>query len=220
MPSATGWSANSSNGDGNGPGNGNGRAGSASAALDDPFGMRRAGREVLSLALFESRNHLLRLLALDETPDALRLAAQAGWYQEYWIARHVQRSRGEACDAQGLRLASIEPRIEAWLREVVARHALNSDVDVRISGEAFLTEPGALSSLVADAVTAVTGVAPELSTSGGTSDARFIRRLCPVVEFGLPGQSMHKIDEHAATADIEALAQIYDQLLQRVFATR
>jgi formylglycine-generating enzyme required for sulfatase activity len=117
MPSATGWSANSSNGDGNGPGNGNGRAGSASAALDDPFGMRRAGREVLSLALFESRNHLLRLLALDETPDALRLAAQAGWYQEYWIARHVQRSRGEACDAQGLRLASIEPRIEAWLRE-------------------------------------------------------------------------------------------------------
>ncbi len=110
--------------------------------------------------------------------------------------------------------------LEAWLRAVVARHAPNSDIDIRISGEAFLTVPGALSSLVSDAVTAVTGTTPELSTSGGTSDARFIRRLCPVVEFGLPGQSMHKIDEHAATADIEALAEVYDQLLQRVFATR
>ena len=90
--------------------------GSAGQALDDPAGMRRAGRELLSLALFDSRNHLLRLLALDETPIALRLAARAGWYQEYWLSRHVQRSRGEACDAQGLRLASIEPGIDDWLR--------------------------------------------------------------------------------------------------------
>ena len=122
MPFATGWSGSSASGSGNsgnsgGGSGGSGRQGSASAALDDPFGIRRAGREVLSLAFFESRNHLLRLLALDETPDALRLAAQAGWYQEYWVARHVQRSRGEACDAKGLRLASIEPRVEAWLRE-------------------------------------------------------------------------------------------------------
>jgi succinyl-diaminopimelate desuccinylase len=91
-------------------------------------------------------------------------------------------------------------------------------VEVRISGEAFLTEPGRLSGLVADAVTAVTGLTPELSTSGGTSDARFIRRLCPVVEFGLPGASMHKIDEHADVADIERLADIYDVLLERWFA--
>lgn len=94
-----------------------GLQGGASAALDDPVGMRRAGRELLSLALFDSRNHLLRLLALGETPAALRLAARAGWYQEYWLARHVQRSRGEACEAQGLRLASIEPRIDDWLRD-------------------------------------------------------------------------------------------------------
>jgi formylglycine-generating enzyme required for sulfatase activity len=94
-----------------------GLQGGASPALDDPVGMRRAGRELLSLALFDSRNHLLRLLALDETPAALRAAARAGWYQEYWLARHVQRSRGEACDAQGLRLASIEPRIDDWLRD-------------------------------------------------------------------------------------------------------
>ncbi len=90
--------------------------GGAGAALDDPIGMRRAGRELLSLALFDSRNHLLRLLALGETPAALRLAARAGWYQEYWLSRHMQRSRGEACDPQGLRLASIEPCIDDWLR--------------------------------------------------------------------------------------------------------
>ncbi len=105
-----------------------------------------------------------------------------------------------------------------WIRETVAAHAPSAEVTIRISGEAFLTEPGALSTLVAGAVEAETGLKPELSTSGGTSDARFIRRLCPVVEFGLPGQSMHKVDELAAVADIEALARIYDRLLQRAFA--
>ncbi len=107
--------------------------------------------------------------------------------------------------------------LEAWIRATVAAHAPAADVTVKISGEAFLTEPGAFSSLIADAVTAVTGLAPVLSTSGGTSDARFIRRLCPVVEFGLPGASMHKTDESVAVADLAALADIYDGVLARVF---
>ena len=110
--------------------------------------------------------------------------------------------------------------LEAWLRATVAAHAPSADVTVRISGEAFLTEPGALSGIVADAVTAVTGIVPDLSTSGGTSDARFIRRLCPVVEFGLPGASMHKIDESVAVADLATLVEIYDGVLQRVFQPR
>jgi succinyl-diaminopimelate desuccinylase len=108
--------------------------------------------------------------------------------------------------------------LEAWIREVAAVHASSAHVEVKISGEAFLTEPGALSSLVADAVQAVTGRSPELSTSGGTSDARFIRRLCPVVEFGLPGQSMHKVDEHVAVADVEGLTAIYEAVLARALA--
>ena len=91
---------------------------------------------------------------------------------------------------------------------------------MKISGEAFLTEPGALSDIVAAAVTAVTGAVPQLSTSGGTSDARFIRRLCPVVEFGPPGATMHMVDESIAVADLAALADIYDGVLARVFATR
>jgi succinyl-diaminopimelate desuccinylase len=102
-----------------------------------------------------------------------------------------------------------------WIRERVAAHAPASHVEIKISGEAFLTQPGTLSSLVADAVRSITGVDPELSTSGGTSDARFIRRLCPVVEFGLPGQSMHKVDEHAAVADVEGLTAIYEAVLAR-----
>lgn len=108
--------------------------------------------------------------------------------------------------------------LEGWLREVAARHAPAAELVVKISGEAFFTEPGALSGIVADSITAVTGLSPELSTSGGTSDARFIRRLCPVVEFGLPGASMHKVDESVAVADLAALADIYDGVLRRYFA--
>nr|WP_243446106.1 succinyl-diaminopimelate desuccinylase [Polymorphobacter fuscus] len=107
--------------------------------------------------------------------------------------------------------------LEAWIRRTVAEHAPAADLEIKISGEAFLTEPGDFSSLVAAAVTDVTGLVPELSTSGGTSDARFIRRLCPVVEFGLPGATMHKADESASLADIAALAAIYDGVLRRVF---
>ncbi len=106
MPSATGWSGSNSAG---------GHA--ASRPLDDAMAMRRAGKDLLSLALIDGRNHLLHLLAHDEAPAALRVAAMAGWYQEYWIARHVQRQRGEACDPHAPRLAGVEPRIDAWVTE-------------------------------------------------------------------------------------------------------
>lgn len=78
-----------------------------------------------------------------------------------------------------------------------------------ISGEAFLTQPGAFSTLLAEAIRAETGVEPELSTSGGTSDARFLKDLSPVIEFGLCNATMHKRDEAVAVADLEALARIY-----------
>ncbi|MGH7024798.1 MAG: succinyl-diaminopimelate desuccinylase [Caulobacteraceae bacterium] len=87
----------------------------------------------------------------------------------------------------------------------------------RISGEAFLTEPGEFTALVARTVEAATGVAPELSTAGGTSDARFIRALCPVVEFGLVGATMHKVDERVSVADIERLTVVYEQLIGEYF---
>ena len=87
-----------------------------------------------------------------------------------------------------------------------------------ISGEAFLTERGGFTDLVAAAVADVTGEAPELSTSGGTSDARFIRALCPVIEVGLVGKTMHQVDERAPVAEIAALQQVYARIIERYFA--
>jgi succinyl-diaminopimelate desuccinylase len=81
----------------------------------------------------------------------------------------------------------------------------------------FLTKPGAFIELVTDAIAAATGRRPKLSTSGGTSDARFIKDYCPVVEFGLVGATMHQVDEHVPTAELAALAAIYRRILERYF---
>ena len=83
---------------------------------------------------------------------------------------------------------------------------------------AFLTKRGAFTDLVAAAIEDVTGRRPELSTGGGTSDARFIKNACPVVEFGLVGATMHAVDERVALADLEALARIYGRVFERYFA--
>lgn len=87
----------------------------------------------------------------------------------------------------------------------------------KISGEAFLTPPGALSSLVAEAIRAETGIEADMSTTGGTSDARFLHALCPVVEFGLTNATMHKLDEAVAVEDLHTLTAIYRGILDRAF---
>ena len=88
----------------------------------------------------------------------------------------------------------------------------------QISGEAFLTAPGPFTEVVAAAVREITGADPELSTSGGTSDARFIRALCPVVEFGLVGTTMHQVDERAPVSEIRQLQAVYERLIAGYFA--
>jgi succinyl-diaminopimelate desuccinylase len=90
---------------------------------------------------------------------------------------------------------------------------------IEISGEAFLTEPGPFVAVVAEAVEAVAGRKPELSTTGGTSDARFIRALCPVVELGLVGATMHAVDERTPVAEIRQLTDVYRRLIRRYFET-
>ena len=87
-----------------------------------------------------------------------------------------------------------------------------------ISGEAFLTEQGPFTEMVAGAVEAVSGQRPDLSTTGGTSDARFIRDLCPVVELGLVGRTMHAVDERAPVEEIRHLQSVYETLIRRYFA--
>ncbi len=107
--------------------------------------------------------------------------------------------------------------LSAWLREACAAQAGRHELAIEIGGEPFLTGPGRLTALLAQAIQEETGLTPELSTTGGTSDARFIARRCPVAEFGLVGQTMHKADERAAVADLEALARIYRRLLDLQF---
>jgi succinyl-diaminopimelate desuccinylase len=103
------------------------------------------------------------------------------------------------------------------VEEIAEREAPGATVRARISGEAFLTPPGELYDVVVSAIREETGIEPELSTSGGTSDGRFLIKLCPVVDFGLPNASMHKVGEHSAVEDIQALARIYGRILKKVF---
>ncbi len=109
-----------------------------------------------------------------------------------------------------------------WLTEEAEAIARETGIEIgmttKVSGESFLTLPGAFSDLVAGAVEAETGRRPELSTSGGTSDARFIKSHCPVVEFGLVGQTMHQVDERVPVAQIDQLKAIYRRVLDGWFA--
>lgn len=113
-------------------------------------------------------------------------------------------------------LAHLQERIERASAAIGGNGTI--EYEVSVSGESFYTPPGPLSDLVAGAIRDVAGVEAELSTTGGTSDARFIRSYCPVLEFGLVGESMHKVDEKSAVADLKTLARVYETVLDRYFA--
>ena len=112
--------------------------------------------------------------------------------------------------------------LSGWLQDEAAKadaaFGTTTDLKIRISGESFLTPPGPLSDLIARAVEAETGVVPEASTTGGTSDARFVKNHCPVVEFGLVGRTMHQVDERVEVDQIHQLKRIYSRILHDYFA--
>lgn len=114
--------------------------------------------------------------------------------------------------------ASLTNWLEQQATDMREKFGVQIEIDVKISGESFITPPGPLSDMVSSAVAAETGVTPVLSTSGGTSDARFVKSHCPVVEFGLVGQSMHQVDEHVRVAHIHQLKAIYGRVLRDYFA--
>ncbi len=107
--------------------------------------------------------------------------------------------------------------LEADIRRRLDAVGRPYDLDVSVSGESFVTAPGRLTEIVAQAVSDVSGRRPELSTSGGTSDARFIKDYCPVVELGLISATAHQVDEHVATEDVRALAETYRRILHAFF---
>ncbi len=108
--------------------------------------------------------------------------------------------------------------MESWVRERLDRVGGKYELAIHVSGESFLVPLGEVSDKLTQAIEAVTGRRPELSTGGGTSDARFIQRYCPVAEFGPVGESAHKVDERTTVADIEALTRIYLRFLELYFA--
>ncbi|WP_146347804.1 succinyl-diaminopimelate desuccinylase [Falsiphaeobacter marinintestinus] len=112
--------------------------------------------------------------------------------------------------------------LTGWMRQeadkVAEDFGVTIDMKVKISGESFLTPPGDLSALVSKSVAAETGITPELSTTGGTSDARFVKNHCPVVEFGLVGRTMHQVDERVEITQIHQLKAIYTRILKDYFA--
>jgi succinyl-diaminopimelate desuccinylase len=114
------------------------------------------------------------------------------------------------------------PTIETWLRELCTSAASNVDANIGLTfhgtGDVFFTQPGQLVDAMTTAVRGVTGKVPKLSTSGGTSDARFIQAHCPVIEFGLVNRTIHQIDEHCRIDDLQQLTTIYERMIEEYFA--
>ena len=114
--------------------------------------------------------------------------------------------------------ASLTEWLQGEAERIEEELGLTVEMKVQISGESFITPPGELSDLIANAVETETGIRPELSTTGGTSDARFVKNHCPVVECGLVGKTMHQVDERVEVAQIHQLKSIYTRILQTYFA--
>lgn len=171
-------------------------------------------------------NPLPRLVAILAELDALVLDTGTAWFQPSNLeitdigvgnpATNVIPARGTA--RVSIRFNDLHSGKSLAERVTAIAEKHGGTARPVISGEPFLTEPGAFSALVAGAVEAETGIAPELSTTGGTSDARFLRALCPVIEFGLCNATMHKRDEAVAIPDLAVLARIYARIARDALA--
>ncbi len=167
-----------------------------------------------------ARNPVPALVAMLAELDALELDDGTAWFQPSNLEiTEIAVPNPAANMIPGLAGARLSVRfndrhsgaaLAARIAAIAARHG--GTARPVISGEPFLTPPGAFSTLVAAAVEAETGLTPEASTSGGTSDARFLKDVCPVIEFGLVNATMHKVDEAVAIADLEALVRIYRRI--------
>jgi succinyl-diaminopimelate desuccinylase len=163
-----------------------------------------------------------RLVALLGELDALVLDEGSDWFQASNLEitdievgnPATNMIPGEARGRISIRFNDLHTGsgLVARVEEIAARHG--GTVRAVISGESFVTLPGAFSDMVSAAIEAETGLVPELSTTGGTSDARFLRSVCPVIEFGLSNATMHKTDEAVAMADLAVLARIYRRVAE------
>jgi succinyl-diaminopimelate desuccinylase len=172
-------------------------------------------------------NPVPRLLRILSAIDAIVLDGGTDWFQPSNIEiTDIHVGNGATNMIPGRATARISIRFNDLHRGDALVERIRALVEVeggtlsaKISGEAFLTQPGPLSDMVAASIHAVTGLSPELSTSGGTSDARFLCQLCPVVEFGLNNGTMHKLDEAVVVDDLSALVRVYAEFLRRALGS-
>ena len=173
-------------------------------------------------------NPIPRLVAMLAELEALELDEGTEWFQPSNLevtdlevgnpATNVIPARAKARLSIRFNALHTGAALVERVTEIARRHG--GTAEAMISGEAFLTPPGDFSRLVSEAVAAETGLTPELSTTGGTSDARFLKDLCPVIEFGLVNATMHKLDEAVAMEDLEVLARIYTRVANAALNTQ
>ena len=113
--------------------------------------------------------------------------------------------------------SSIKKKINQIIKKVSKKNNSKFKVDYRVSGEAFLTRPNNTTFMIQDIIKKITKIKPQFSTTGGTSDARFIRKIAPCLEFGLVGKTMHKVDEAVSLSDLKKLTRIYTEVLKNYF---
>ncbi|MEO7688564.1 MAG: succinyl-diaminopimelate desuccinylase [Sphingomonas sp.] len=197
-----------------------GRRGSVNIWIDVP------GRQGHVAYPHLADNPIPKLVAILAEIDAIVLDAGTDWFQPSNIEATditVGNPATNVIPAHASARLSIRyndlhtgDELAARIEAIVHCHAPDATMIARVSGDAFVTAPGAFSTLIGDAIEARLGIRPELSTTGGTSDARFLSKLCPVVEFGLINATMHKLDEAVAVEDLAALADIYADIIGRV----
>lgn len=171
-------------------------------------------------------NPLPRLVKALSAIEAIELDQGSDWFQASNIeitdlhvgnpAHNVIPERAEARISCRFNDLHCGDDIVARVKAAVEPHG--ASVKAIISGESFLTPPGDFSAMIAEAIQQETGVETELSTTGGTSDARFLSKICPVIEFGLCNATMHKVDEAVAIADLDMLTRIYARLINSAFS--
>ena len=112
---------------------------------------------------------------------------------------------------------SIKTKLNKIIKKITSKDKVKFEMNYRVSGEAFLSKPNSTTYMVREVIKKITKINPKLSTTGGTSDARFIRKISPCLEFGLVGKTMHKIDEAVSLTDLKKLTQIYQNILKKYF---
>jgi succinyl-diaminopimelate desuccinylase len=113
--------------------------------------------------------------------------------------------------------SSLKNRLNKIFKDITKKNNSNFKIEYRVSGEAFLTKPNKTTYMIQDVIKKITKIKPQLSTTGGTSDARFIRKITPCLEFGLVGKTMHKVDEAVSISDLKKLTKIYSSILENYF---